>query len=359
MGVKIHDLTTPALIASSKAISENLLTMSKARPGDALRPHVKAHKCTSMAKLQKAHGHLNFTCATVREALGMAQAGLGNDLLIANEILDVASLNRLAELTTDISAQITLAVDSIETIDALCKSPIKQVLIDVNVGLPRCGCEPSQAGELAQLARSRGLLVRGVMGYEGHCVGLEDRSQRLDQVTTSMELLIEAHRDVGGEIISAGGTGTYDINRWANEIQAGSYVFMDSAYAKLGLPFHNSLAVLSTIISASQQGWMVCDTGLKSLGMDHGNPSITGAQVWFCSDEHTTFALASEGERQASYTIAPEIELPVHSSSTIGEKITVIPAHIDPTIAYHDVIYIISGDDVIDQWPIDLKGWAI
>ena len=90
-------------------------------------------------------------------------------------------------------------------------------------------------------------------------------------------------------MISAGGTGTYDLNTWATEIQAGSYALMDTAYAKLGLPFTQALTVLSTVISVSD-GWAVADCGLKALGMDHGNPSVEGAEVWFCSDEHLTFA---------------------------------------------------------------------
>ena len=90
-------------------------------------------------------------------------------------------------------------------------------------------------------------------------------------------------------IVSAGGTGTYDINHWATEIQAGSYLLMDTAYGQLGLPFAQALSVLATVISVSAD-WAVADCGLKALGMDHGNPSIEGGSVHFCSDEHVTFA---------------------------------------------------------------------
>ena len=126
------------------------------------------------------------------------------------------------------------------------------------------------------------------MGYEGHVVGLTERDERALGVETSMALLTAAHSEVGGETISAGGTGTYDLNIWVTEIQAGSYALMDTAYGGLGLPFGQALFVLSTVIS-SNDDWAVCDAGLKSLGMDHGNPSIEGHTVWFCSDEHVTF----------------------------------------------------------------------
>ena len=146
-----------------------------------------------------------------------------------------------------------------------------EVLVDVNVGLPRCGCRPEDAGRLADRARAAGLSVRGVMGYEGHIVGLEDRATRVAMIEVSMAQLARAHEDVGGDVVSAGGTGTYDLNTWATEIQAGSYALMDTAYAKLGLPFEHALSVLATVISVSTE-WTVADCGLKALGMDHGNP---------------------------------------------------------------------------------------
>jgi len=226
----IYDLQTPALLADVDILEANLATMAAALPGPRLRPHVKAHKCTALARRQAAHGHRRFTCATIREVEGMAAAGLGEDLLLANEVLDA---RRLGEL----EARLTLAVDSDATIAAAVAAGVREVVIDVNVGLPRCGCLPDDAGRLGDLARRRGLSVRGVMGYEGHVVGLDDRATRERLCEEAMQLLLSAHRAVGGELISAGGTGTYGCNVWANEIQAGSYVLMDTAYAKLGLPF--------------------------------------------------------------------------------------------------------------------------
>ena len=166
---------------------------------------------------------------------------------------------------------------------------MREVIIDVNVGLPRCGCAPEDAGRLADQARARGLAVRGVMGYEGHVVGLADATERERQCRESMALLLAAHSDVGGELVSAGGTGTYALNIWASEIQAGSYALMDVAYGRLGLPFEQAVFVLATVVSGNRD-WSVADAGLKTMGMDHGNPVIDGATVWFCSDEHTTFS---------------------------------------------------------------------
>ena len=329
--MRVDQLVTPALVMEADAFEHNLSTMAAALPGARLRPHIKAHKTTALAARQAAAGHRNFTCATIREMEGMAAAGLGEDLLLANEVLDATRLGRL-------DARVTVAVDSPETVAAAAKGGVKEVLIDVNVGLPRCGIPPEQAGELAELARGQGLVVRGVMGYEGHVVGLPDRALRQELASEAMAQLLVAHAAVGGEIVSAGGTGTYDINTWANEIQAGSYVFMDTAYAKLELPFRQSLAVLARVISVSSSGYAVANCGLKALGMDHGKPDIDGGgTVLVVSDEHVTFV--------------PE------SAVKVGDLVRVMPAHCDPTVALHEELHVYSGDDVLETWKVDLRGW--
>jgi D-serine deaminase-like pyridoxal phosphate-dependent protein len=327
--LRITDLTTPAVLVDADALEHNLAVMSAALPGPRLRPHVKAHKCTALARRQAARGHRAFTCATIREMEGMAAAGLGDDLLLANEVLDARRLGRL-------DARVTVAVDSEETIDAAARAGVREVLVDVNVGLPRCGVAFEAAGRLADRARAHGLAVRGVMGYEGHLMLQADPEARARGVAAAMEKLLAAHRDVGGEVVSAGGTGTYALNRVATEIQAGSYALMDTAYAALDLPFRPAAALLARVISVSAD-YAVADCGLKALGMDHGNPAIEDARVWFCSDEHVTFA--------------PERKL------RVGDRIRVAPAHIDPTLAYHERIHLVSADEVIDTWPIDLRGW--
>ncbi len=327
--LRIAALQTPALLVDEKTLDYNLTTMAAALPGPRVRPHVKAHKCTALARRQAAMGHDAFTCATIREVEGMVAAGLGTDLLLANEVVDARRLGTL-------DARITVAVDSIETIEAAARGGVHEVVIDVNVGLPRCGCASEQAGQLADAARTHGLQVRGVMGYEGHAVGLDDRAVRTRLTAEAMQLLLTAHAQVGGELISAGGTGTYDCNTWATEIQAGSYALMDTAYSKLDIPFRRALSVLATVISVSA-GFAVADCGLKALGMDHGNPSMDEAHVLFCSDEHITFVPAP----------------PVR----VGDRVRVWPAHIDPTVAYHERLHVVSGDEVLDTWAVDLRGW--
>jgi D-serine deaminase-like pyridoxal phosphate-dependent protein len=333
----LDELRTPALVIDADVLAANISTMRAALPGRRLRPHVKAHKCTSLARLQAAAGHTAFTCATIREAEGMAEAGLGSDLLVANEVVDARRLGAMV----DEGHRVTLAVDSPQTVDAARAGGVREVLIDVNVGLPRCGVAPDGAGRLADVARSAGLEVRGVMGYEGHAVGLADRAQRAEAVQASAALLATAHEAVGGEVVSAGGTGSYDLNEVATEIQAGSYVPMDTAYGQLDLPFGQALTVLATVISVNRSGgWAVVDCGLKALGMDHGNPAADVGDVWFCSDEHTVLTPIDAGE-------LPEV----------GDRVHVIPAHCDPTVAYHEWLHLVRGNEVLERWPVDLRGW--
>jgi len=344
----IRELPTPALIIDVTAFQRNLVTMATMLPGRALRPHVKAHKCTSLAGAQAAAGHRAFTCATPRELVGMAAAGLGDDLLLANETLDPTRLQVLAAAQE--AASITIAIDSEATLAAARTAGIHRVLIDVNVGMPRCGCSPEHAGRLADEARRAGIEVRGVMGYEGHLMMVADRAEQRAKVESAMALLLAAHADVGGEIVSAGGTGTHDLHTvgpgGVTEIQAGSYALMDTQYSTLGLPFEQACFVVGTIISVGPKH-AVADVGLKALGMDHGNPNVavragvddpgTAADVWFCSDEHLTFAKVA--------------------GAFVGERVFVTPAHIDPTMALHDTAWLVCGDEVIDRWPIDLRGW--
>ncbi len=103
---------------------------------------------------------------------------------------------------------------------------------------------------------------------------------------------------------------------------------------RLGLPFRQALFVDATVISSRPQ-WSVADAGLKAFGMDHGNPEAEGAKVWFCSDEHVTF----------------------DPPRSVGDRLRLVPAHVDPTMAYHEQVHLVSGDDVLETWPVDLRGW--
>jgi len=328
------DLITPALLVDVPTFDQNLASMDAALPGDRLRPHVKAFKSTEMAKRLDADGHHHFCAATPREIEGLVAAGLTTDLLLANETLDTARLGALAD-----RANITVAIDSDDTLDAVIAGGVRAVLVDIDVGLPRCGCDIDEAGHLADRARAAGLEVRGVMGYEGHLMMVRDRAEKLEKVHDAMAILLQAHEVVGGEIVSGGGTGTWDVNTWCTEIQAGSYTLMDTQYDELDVPFEKALSVLATVISVSSKGWIIADCGLKALGMDHGNPSWDHGDVFFCSDEHISL-------------LPREV-----SDWKVGDRVRIWPAHVDPTVARHEQFWLVHDDTIVDRWAIDLRHW--
>ncbi|MBN1091760.1 alanine racemase [Blastococcus sp. TML/M2B] len=336
--MRLDELPTPALVVDQGALERNLATMAEVWPGRRLRPHVKAHKTSGLARRQAELGHTGFTCATIREVEVMAAAGLGEDLLLANEVLDMRRLGAVVEA----GARVTVAVDSDAVLRAAVDGGVREVLIDVNVGLPRCGCAPEDAGRLADAARAAGLEVRGVMGYEGHLMLVPDRDDRVRKTAKAMDLLTTAHADVGGDVLSGGGTGTWRTNAVVTELQAGSYALMDTAYAAQDdVPFEQALTVLATVVSVNAAGgWAVADAGLKAFGMDHGDPTLPGAAVLYCSDEHTIVAAADGGTLPA-----------------LGDRVRLVPAHIDPTVSQHERMWVVDGEEVVDCWPVDMRHW--
>ncbi|MHB8375585.1 MAG: alanine racemase [Dehalococcoidia bacterium] len=357
--MKLHEIPTPALVVDVAAMERNIGRMAAFYAGGPclLRPHFKAHKTPEIARRQLAAGScMGLTCATVGEAEVVAAERLTGDILIANEVVGPGKAGRVARLAAA-GADVKVAVDSEHGLADLAGAARAAgvevgVLVDVGVGLPRCGIAPGEPA--VALARrvdaTDGVRLCGVMGYEGHVVGIEDRGERTSRATKAIDRLLDTARmmrDAGlrCEIVSAGGTGTYDITgRMAGvtEIQAGSYVLMDTAYAKLGIPFEQAFSVLGTVLSRPRPEQCASDNGHKACSMDHGNPAvkgIDGARVLFLSDEHATIALP------------PECTLEV------GDRIELWPSHIDPTINLHDVLYAVEGDEVVGVWPIAARGY--
>lgn len=356
--MKLHEIPTPALIVDLPAMERNIQRMADYYAGRTckLRPHFKAHKTPAIAKRQLAAGSCTgLTCATVGEAEIVARERLCDEILIANEIVGPGKAARAAKLASQ--SKIIVAVDSDYGLDDIASAARAAgttvgVLVDVGVGLPRCGIAPGEpAVALAKRVEATdGVVLRGVMGYEGHIVGIEDRADREAKAVKAMERLLTTARMVREaglrcDIVSGGGTGTYDITgsmEGITEVQAGSYVLMDTAYAKLDSPFEQAFSILGTVLSRPRPEQCATDTGLKACAVDHGNPSVKdvdGARVLFLSDEHATIAL------------------PPDSTIAAGDRIALWPSHIDPTINLHDVLYAVDGDDVVEVWPIAARGY--
>ena len=353
---RVAEIATPALVVDVAAMERNIRRMADFfRDGPCrLRPHFKAHKTPEIARRQLSAGSCSgLTCATVSEA--EVAADLSDDLLIANEPIGPSKCERIAALARRV--RMTVAVDSEAGLEAIGLAARNAgvsigVLVDLNVGQMRCGVEPGH--EVVQLARRAtsvdGVTLRGLVGYEGHVVSLPDRAEREVRTRASMAGLVESAAMLRAsglpcELVSAGGTGTYDISGrmpGITEIQAGSYVLMDTDYGQLDVPFEQAFWVLGTVISRPEPRRLVVDCGHKSMTKDHGLPSprdLDGATVVSLNDEHAT------------------LRVPHDSRVRIGDHVFMRPSHTDPTINLHDSFYALEGDRVVDVWPIVARGY--
>src|SRR3954470_11119291 len=321
-------LATPALVVDLEVAERNIAAAS-AR----LRPHFKAHKCPELMRRQLAGGDTTgVTCATAFEAEVAAKAGLHEDILVANEVADpggLASLRRAAE-----HARITVAIDSPRHLELL-EGIDCRVLIEINVGQDRCGLDPGDEAAIVALAERAGERFRGLQGYEGHAVLLPERPSREAQVERAATVLDRLRTVLDCELVSGGGTGTFDLSTHLDEIQAGSYVLMDASYDELGLPFELALACRTTIVSRNGTR-AVCDAGLKALSAEYGLPrSLDPAlEVIGLADEHATLKVAPD------------------STLRVGDAILLIPAHIDPTVNLHAALHAVEADGTVHRWPV-------
>lgn len=352
----LGEVPTPALLVDVAAMQRNIDRMAAFFAGRSsrVRPHFKAHKTPEIARRQLAAGACSgLTCATVSEA--ETAAAVCDDILVANEIVSSEKCRRLAALARQVT--VTVAVDSVTGLTRLGTAAREAgveigVLVDLDIGMGRCGVRPGDdAVALARLAvATGGLELRGLMGYEGHLVGLHDRRERESRTRAAMAALLQTSERLRAEglpcpIVSSGGTGTYDIDgalAGITEVQAGSYVLMDTEYGRLDLPFEQAFSILGTVVSRPAPDRCVADCGHKATTKDHGLPSvkgIAGATVRALNDEHVT------------------IGLPADSPVRVGDSIELVPSHIDPTINLHDVFYAVEGGQVVGIWPIAARGY--
>lgn len=344
-------LETPALIVEKNILLANSEKMMKLMTDGKkyLRPHYKSHKCSALAHMQIKSGALGMTCAKLSEAEDLADSGI-EDILIANQVVEPQKIKRLAELAGD--CRLTVCVDDIENVRALGKAAreadtVINCYVEYEIGMQRCGVTtPEEVYLLAeQIGSYTHLKFAGIQAYAGHIshtVSLEEREsatlENEKKLTDLISYLKERNIDVPA--VSGGSTGTSLIKTKSSvytEIQAGSYLFMDSTYRDLGLPFENSLFILSTVVSR-KNGLMVIDSGVKSCGVDQGMPVCEGISASItASEEH--FQLANPS-----------------CSPAVGSKVRLIPGHCCSTVNLYDRLYIVDGNKVIDRLEITARG---
>ena len=345
-------LPTPCLVVDAAAAGRNIQRCAAFFAGQqaALRPHFKAHKCTTLMRQQLAAGGCaGVACQTSWEALVLARAGF-SDILIANQVVDAAALDELAEAAA--IARLTVVVDDAVQVDLLAAAAGRRgvsvgVLIELDVGAGRCGLPFGDAGLVPiaeRIARQDRLGFRGLQAYEGHAVHRDSREVRATLVRQAAHQIQQERARLAAagfdcEIVSGGGTGTYDLAAQAGaltEIQAGSYVLMDGRYGTLDLPFEPALYCAATVISRHGSR-AVLNAGLKELTVEYGMPAIqaAGARVTALSDEH------------AQVRLTPE-----QGGLAVGDKVLLIPAHVDPAVNLYDRLFAWDGAEVT-EWEVD------
>jgi D-serine deaminase-like pyridoxal phosphate-dependent protein len=348
-------LVTPCLCLDADLLERNISRMA-AFLGDGpvrLRPHSKTHKCPTIAWLQLRAGAIGITCAKLSEADVMAQAGI-RDILIANQVVDSEKITRLVHLAanSDVMVAVETAANAYDLARAAEKAGVTlRVLIEVEVGMGRCGTEPGVPTLLLarEIQKLPSLRFEGIMGYEGHAVMIPDLAIRAETAKTAMALLVGTRdllvsQGLEVRIVSGGGTGTYDTTGaypGLTEIQAGSYATMDSKYRSVGIDFANALTVLSRVIALRGPDVSIIDAGLKTMTSEFGMPLVVQPQGWILdrlAEEHG-FLICVSGAPLA-----------------VNDLVELIPSHGCTTINLHDH-YVVTRKGVVDAiWPIAARG---
>ena len=361
-GMPLADVDTPALLLDLDAFERNLdrLDQSLAAFKVRVRPHAKSHKCPEIALRQMAHGAVGVCCQKVSEAEAMVEGGVMN-VMVSNEVVGAGKIARLAALGK--RARVSVCVDDAQNIadlDAAARAAraTLDVLVEVNVGANRCGVNPGQpVVELAnRITAAKNLRFAGLHAYQGaaqHARTPAERRNAISKAAQELRMTLEMLHEYGikPDIITGAGTGTYLHEAGSgiyNEIQPGSYIFMDADYNRNldedGKPlryFEQSLFVWTTVMSHAVAERAVVDAGLKALSVDSGMPLVAdlpGVEFVRASDEHGV------------------LRLPAKTKLRIGDKIRLIPGHCDPTVNLYDWIVGVRGGKVESVWPITARG---
>lgn len=344
------DPTTPALLVDLVAFDENLSAASRMLAGTAirLRPHIKTHRTPALALRQMQPGVTGVTCATVGEAEAMVDAGI-TDVLLANEVVDDSKIRRMTALAG--RARVTVAVDHEQPVATFSAWASRYgvtvgVLIDVDVGLRRCGvASPQSVAVLATtVADSPSLQFEGLMGYEGRLrSSTPDRSHRSRSAFHHLAAAKAAVEAAGLSVATVSGAGTSTLREaltddTITEVQAGTYALMEPDLDGLGLPFTCAASVLATVISTGDDT-VVLDAGRKTIGCDYGPPIplADGATTVTVSEEHTVVSWRGPLPR-------------------LGDRVALRPSHVRTTFNLHDSVWLVRGSQLVERVPVSARG---
>lgn len=358
IGRSVDDLDTPVLLIDVDAMDRNIgrIAADLRAAGVAWRPHAKGHKTPAIAHRQLAAGAIGVTCAKLSEAEVMAAAGV-RDILVANEIVGPIKTRRWAALCASSGADVIVAVDDADNLrqldDAAGNFGVRpRVVVEVDTGMARCGVAPGEmtVALARQVAASPNLVFAGVMGWEGHAVGIADAEERRAAIERAVARLTEsaaACRDAGlpVAIVSCGGSGTYPIaarQPGVTEVQAGGATLGDGFYRELGAPVEPALTLLTQVVSRPTRDRIVIDAGRKAIDPSLRPPLPLGigevAAISF-SAEHGTIRLTSGAD-----------------SPRAGERLELAVGYHDQAVHLHEALYAVRVGIVVAVWPVLGRG---
>ena len=365
VGMELSQVCTPSLIVDLDAFEANVALLRRRLEafGVRLRAHAKTHKSVDIARYQVEHGGAcGICCQKVSEAEVMVAGGI-TDVLVSNQVVDPRKIDRLAAIAA--RARILVCVDDLHNIEDLSAAVSRhggviECLVEIDCGAGRCGVEPGgPALALAQrIDASTGLKFAGLQAYQGAAQHIRDFSARRASIDAAIEqtrgtVSLLAAGGLECAIVAGAGSGSYYFEAASgvyNEMQCGSYIFMDADYQRVldehgaGISeFDNSLFIWTSIMSTAKPGQAVCDAGLKVQSVDSGLPVIyqrDDIEYINCSDEHGVIA-------------DPQNRL------ALNEKLKLVPGHCDPTCNLHDWYVGIRDGRVECLWPISARGMAL
>jgi D-serine deaminase-like pyridoxal phosphate-dependent protein len=360
-------LDTPCLVLDIDILEQNIKLMKEHADsvGKKLRPHVKTHKCSNIAKLQMEAGAIGLCSAKVSEAEKLIHSGF-TKVLVTSPVVTPEKIDNLMKCRKA-SQDLCVVVDNHDNAAALSQAAKDNgfeldVLIGIDPGLNRTGVSYENALALGRFVSALpGLALKGIQCYAGHLQHVTDYQERKQKSLSAMERAAEIFREFNSSglscsILTGTGTGTFDIDSQVKEMtdfQVGSYVVMDTEYTEIGSQknverfdiFKPSLTALSSVVSVNQEKFVTIDAGLKALYFTpHAPPCVVSPEggnmtyEWF-GDEHGRLRFSDSDAKPK-----------------LGDIIELTAPHCDPTINLYDRFYVTKNDEVIDEWEIDLRG---
>ncbi|UWQ56441.1 3-hydroxy-D-aspartate aldolase BhcC [Leisingera caerulea] len=366
-GMDEADIQTPALVLDLDALERNIKKMGDYAKAHGMRHrvHGKMHKSVDVAKLQEElGGAVGVCCQKVSEAEVFARGGI-TDILVSNQVRDPQKIDRLARLPK-LGARTIVCVDDLDNVADLSAAAQKhgtelEVFVEIDCGAGRCGVTTTEAVvEIAKAVNAaQNLKFSGIQAYQGamqHMDSYEDRKAKLDIAIAQVADAVEGLKKEGiaCELVSGGGTGSYYFESNSgvyNELQCGSYAFMDADYGRIldkdgnridQGEWENAFFLLTQVMSHAKADKAIVDAGLKAQSVDSGLPFIFGrddVEYIKCSDEH---GVVSDPD----------------GALKVGDKLRLVPGHCDPTANVHDWYVGVRKGKVETVWPVSARGKA-